>query len=218
MPCQTLTVVSDAPMSRVEANGFYQTPNSMTIKAIRAKLTAADWALWTYLQMIDPFGDRMIELPTIPEIAANIEISERQVKRSLKKLEDLELYYWEPVVIRGQNLAGKQAKQLCQKKKVSKSKPQENKLSRQIKMTDLSNTGQNCPKNDEIVQKMTDLSKTGQNCPNQAPEPLSDKDSTSPQILQTYSDFIKTLSEEERASFLEFCKERTKNLSQEVND
>lgn len=212
MANQTLTVVSDTPMSGIEANGFYQTPNSMTIKAIRAKLTASDWALWAYLQMIDPFGDRMIELPTVSEIAANIEVSERQVKRSLKKLEDLELYYWEPVVIRGQNLAGKQAKQLCQKKKASKSNSQENKSSRQRKMTELSNTGQNCPKPDEIVQKMTDLSKTGQNCPNQAPEPLSDKDSSSPQILQTYSDFIQTLSEGEKENFLEFGKKKANQL------
>ena len=52
MANQTLTVVSDTPMSGIEANGFYQTPNSMTIKAIRAKLTASDWALWAYLVFV----------------------------------------------------------------------------------------------------------------------------------------------------------------------
>ena len=37
-------------------------------------------------------------------------------------------------------------------------------------------------------------------------------------INKTYLDFKKTLSETERASFLDFCKEKAKNLSQEVND
>lgn len=49
-PQTTLTIVPDSLMRSVEPDGFYQTPNSMTIKAIRAKLTAADWALWSYLQ------------------------------------------------------------------------------------------------------------------------------------------------------------------------
>ena len=70
MPCQKqLTVVPHSPMFSVEPDGFYQTPNSMAIKAIRAKLTAADWSLWAYLQMIEPFGDRIVELPKISEIA-----------------------------------------------------------------------------------------------------------------------------------------------------
>ncbi len=42
--------------------------------------------------------------------------------------------------------------------------------------------------------------------------------SSSPKTYKTYSDFIKTLSEEERASFLNFCKKATLNLSQPVND
>jgi hypothetical protein len=50
---------------------------------------------------------------------------------------------------------------------------------------------------------------------NRSSEPLPNK---APSIPQTYTDFIQTLSEEERANFLEFCEEKTKNLSQEVND
>jgi len=237
-----LTVVPDYPMLGIELDGFYQTPNSMAIKAIRAKLTAADWSLWAYLQMIEPFGDRMVELPKIPEIAEAIGVSERQVKRSLAKLEDLELYRWEPVVIRGQNLAGKQAKELGRKKKANQSEsrtkhsvkrkmtdlsevgqdcPESDsaiKLSHERKMTDLSEVGQDCPNQDRFVQTRTDLSKSGQICPNRELEPLLDNSSSSPQIDQTYTHFIQTLSEEERANFLNFCEQLTKNLSQPVND
>ncbi|BAY95347.1 MULTISPECIES: AsnC family protein [unclassified Tolypothrix] len=242
-----LTVVPDYPMLGIELDGFYQTPNTMAIKAIRGKLTAADWSLWAYLQMIEPFGDRMVELPRIPEIAEAIGVSERQVKRSLAKLEDLELYRWEPVVIRGQNLAGKQAKELRQKKKAnqseskpkfsgerkmtelsgvgqncpeqdspeSKSKP---KFSGERKMTELSGVGQDCPELDNLVQTKTELSGVGQDCPNRELEPLYSNGYSSPQISQTYTEFIQTLSEEERANFLNFCEEKTKNLSQPVND
>ena len=139
------SAISDSTLPSVEPNGFYQTPNSMAIKAIRSKLTASDWALWSYLQMVDPFGDKMIELPTIPEIAEVIGVSSRQIKRSLSHLEELSLYVWEPVLVRGQNLAGKKAKELCQQKRISKS-------SERKKMTDLSSPGQFCPNDDRIVQ------------------------------------------------------------------
>jgi hypothetical protein len=194
--------VSDGIHKSVETNGFYQTPNSMAIKAIRGKLTAADWALWSYLQMIDPFGDKMIELPKIPEIAEAIGISSRQIKRSLSRLEELELYIWEPILVRGQNLAGKKAKELCQQKRINKS-------SEKSKMTDLSDSGQSCPNDDRIVQTVTDLSKNGQNCPNREPEPLPSNGFKFP---QTYSDFIQTLSEGERENFWEFSKKKTASL------
>ena len=196
------TVISSVTLASVEPKGFYQTPNSMAIKAINSKLTAADWALWSYLQMIDPFGDKMIELPKIPEIAEVIGVSFRQIKRSLSRLEELELYFWEPVLVRGQNLAGKKAKELCQQKKTSK-------FSGKNKMTDLSNSGQFCPNDDRIVQLRTNLSDFGQNCPNREPEPLPDKGLISP---QTYSDFIQTLSEGERENFWQFSKKKTASL------
>ena len=203
MTLQTkLSAISDSTLPSVEPNGFYQTPNLMAIRAIRSKLTAADWALWSYLQMVDPFGDKMIELPTIPEIAEVIGVSSRQIKRSLSHLEELSLYVWEPVLVRGQNLAGKKAKELCQQKRISKS-------SERKKMTDLSSPGQFCPNDDRIVQLRTNLSSFGQNCPNREPEPLSDKGLFSP---QTYSDFIQTLSEGERENFWDFSKKKANQL------
>jgi hypothetical protein len=50
------------------------------------------------------------------------------------------------------------------------------------------------------------------------PETQVEQESQDSKINKTYSDFIKTLSEEERANFLNFCEEKTKNFSQPVND
>ncbi|NJO64763.1 MAG: hypothetical protein HC836_43505, partial [Richelia sp. RM2_1_2] len=176
------TVISGVTLASVEPKGFYQTPNSMAIKAINSKLTAADWALWSYLQMVDPFGDKIIELPKIPEIAEVIGVSSRQIKRSLCRLEELKLYVWEPILVRGQNLAGKKAKEICQQKKTSKFSEK---------------------------KQMTDLSNSGQFCPNREPEPLPGKGLFSP---QTYSDLIQTLSEDERENFLQFGLKKTASL------
>ena len=51
-----------------------------------------------------------------------------------------------------------------------------------------------------------------------SPETPVQSQSSPPKTYKTYSDFIKTLSETERANFLNFCEELTKNLSQPVND
>lgn len=53
---------------------------------------------------------------------------------------------------------------------------------------------------------------------NRGLKPLSSKASDSPQIIQTYSDFIKTLSESERDDFFDFVKEATRNLTKPIND
>ncbi len=86
-----LSIVPDSPMLDVEPSLYYQVPNWAAIKAIRAKLTSADWCVWSYLQMLDPYGDRLKETPNPEQIAATVGLSERQVKRSMHKLEEMAL-------------------------------------------------------------------------------------------------------------------------------
>jgi hypothetical protein len=52
----------------------------------------------------------------------------------------------------------------------------------------------------------------------QRSKPSNSNDSSTPQTIQTYSDFIQTLSDHERGNFLNYCQEKTKNLRQEIND
>ncbi len=107
-----LQVAPDAPMSGVKLDGFYQTPTWMAVRAIRAKLTAADLYLWMYLQLLDPEGEVLVDIPNPKELAEAIGVSERQVKWSIAKLEKEGLYHYQVDPWKGQNLGGKAAKNL----------------------------------------------------------------------------------------------------------
>ncbi|WP_066425123.1 hypothetical protein [Anabaena sp. 4-3] len=201
MPRQTkLSLVPGASMPGVEPSGFYQTPNHMAMKAIRAKLTSADWCVWSYLQMIDPFGDRFVDIPNPREIAEIVGLSEKSVKRSIHKLEELGFYDTQIITIKGKNLAGKAIRD---DKKLDKVVP---------KRTKLSTKRQSCPKTDKVVHKKTKLSQNGQSCPNESLKPLPDKASEFPHTIHTYSDFINTLSDSEREDFLKFGEQKALQL------
>ncbi len=89
MPRQTDLPTYEELMSGVEPEGFHQTPNFMTIKAIHARLTGADWALWGYLLVINPKNDVHFEITFISKLAWAIGTSERQVNRLLRRLKDI---------------------------------------------------------------------------------------------------------------------------------
>lgn len=150
MPKQTLSLIPDAPIEGIDSSKFFQTPNCMAMKAIRSKLTGADWAVWTFLQMLDPHGDRLKDIPNPQEIGELVDLSAKQVKRSLAKLEEMGFYETEIVTLRGRNLAGKAVKEmrttLTNTDKVVEIE------------TKLSSQGQSCSKKDRAVQKKTKLS------------------------------------------------------------
>jgi len=201
MPRQTkLSLVPDASMSGVELSGFYQTPNHMAVKAIQAKLTSADWCVWSYLQMLDPFGDRFVDIPNPQQIAEIVGLSEKSVKRSIHKLEELGFYDTQIIAMKGKNLAGKAVRA---DKKPDKVVPEKTKLSK---------PGQSCPEKDKVVPEKTKLSQKRQSCPNEAPEPAPSKASEVPHTIQTYKTYTDSLSESERESFLEFGKKKASEL------
>ncbi len=176
-----LSIVPD-PIPGVDSSLYYQVPNWAAKKAIAAKLTGADWCVWSYLQMLDPFGDRLVSCPTPEEIAKETSFSEKQVKRSLHKLEEMGFWEFKVTSWKGRNLAT--TRKAYRKDKTVQSK------------TNLSDAGQDCPTLDKSVQTKTDLSAKRQICLRRELEPLPDKGS---KIVQTYSDlsseFDKTQSD-----------------------
>jgi hypothetical protein len=70
-----------------------------------------------YLQMLDPEGDRLADIPNPKEIAEAIGVSERQVKWSIAKLEKEGLYHYQVDPWKGQNLSGLEAKKLSEQQR-----------------------------------------------------------------------------------------------------
>jgi hypothetical protein len=171
---------------------FYPLTPEMSQKLRKSKLTKHEMALWLYLIEKDPFGDRYWQLPSTLEITAELEMSKASYFRARAKLQELELFDFQEQRVDCRNLTG-----------VSKMRLESQKCDSESQKCD--SESQKC---DSESQK----------CDKQRSKPAPDKGSTSPHTIQTYSDFIKTLSEEERENFLDFCREKTKNLSQEVND
>ncbi|WP_156090713.1 hypothetical protein, partial [Planktothrix paucivesiculata] len=133
--------------------------------------------------MLDPYGDRLKETPNPEQIAATVGLSERQVRRSMHKLEEMELWEFKIVDMKSRNLATVKSGQSC---------PQQDKVVRN--KTKLSESGQSCPSQDKVVRNKTKLSDS-------TPETLTQSGSDFPHTLKTYKDFFNTLSEPERERF-----------------
>jgi len=170
---------------------FYPLTPELAHKLREAKLTAAEWRFWAYLVEIDPYGDRYHDLNPLT-IQKECGISKPTYYRAKAKFQELQIFDFQEEKVSFRNLTGVSKMRLGSQKRDSKSQKRDSKSQ----------------KRDSKSQKRE----------KPASKPASDKDSSSPKIFKTYSDFIRSLSEEERANFLEFCQEKTKNLSQEVND
>jgi DNA-binding MarR family transcriptional regulator len=70
-----------------------------------AKLTAAEWQVWTYLVTLDPFGDRYQELDLMT-ILTDCDISKPTLYRAIARLQELELIDTQPVKFAFRNLVG----------------------------------------------------------------------------------------------------------------
>jgi hypothetical protein len=178
---------------------FYPLTPEMSQKLRKSKLTKHEMALWLYLIEKDPFGDRYWQLPSTLEITAELEMSKASYFRAKARLQELELFDFQEQRVDCRNLTG-----------VSKMRLETQNLDSEQQKCD--SQSQKC---DSQSQKCDSQSQKRES---QRSKPASDKGSKTPQTIQTYSDFIQTLSEEERANFLNFCEEKTKNLSQPVND
>ncbi|WP_337884482.1 hypothetical protein [Fischerella thermalis] len=206
--------------------GYFMISKRDAAIAIANKLTGNQCRLWLYLMMIDPFADytpggeiKYHDLPSIADIAVAIGSSSETIEKDLRKLRTLRLYDYRTVTVQGHNLTSARAKaeaeRLSKEKSKISSKPSNNKTSAYLSSQEdyLNPDGDYLNSNEAYLSSNRDYSSS-----QQSPETLSSKHLSVPHTIQTYTDFIQTLSEEERASFLNFCKEKTKNLSQQIND
>ena len=203
------------PQTRIQGK-FYPLTGDVTTKLRQAKLTAAEWRIWSYLVEIDPWGDRYRDIDSL-DVMSKCDCSRATFYRAIAKFQKLGIFDIQDKGFSIRNLTGASQIKLSQAEEGNtKSKPANLKTEKSVSKMRLDS--QNCEsdlKNEKSVSKMR---LDSQICENQPPKFLPDKDLKLPQTLQTYSDFKKTLSESEREKFFNFVKEKTKNLEKPIND
>lgn len=141
---------------------FYPLTAKVAKRLREAKLTAAEWRIWSYLVELDPWGNRYQDLATLT-VMSECEVSKATFYRAVGKLQELGLFDF-------------QDKGWSFKNETGVSKMRQKKSGSSLK-------------NETGVSKMRIDS---QECENQPPEPLPQADSKTSQNIQTYSDLNQT--------------------------
>ena len=175
---------------------FYPLTSEVTSKLRKGKLTAAEWRIWSYLVEIDPWGDRYQDIDSL-DVMSKCDCSRATFYRAIAKFQKLGIFDIQDKGFSIRNLTGASLLKSSQTAEQNTQSSQAN------------------PKTTKAVSKMR---LDSQNCENKPPGSPPNKNLDSPQTLQTYTDFKKTLSESERENFLEFVRKRAKNLEKPIND
>lgn len=212
---------------------FYPLSTAMNRKLRSSKLTSAELRIWLYLVEIDPWGDRYQELDPLT-IMTECEVSKATLYRAIAKFQELSLFDFQTRGMTIKNECG-----INQIKKVSKElatarvaekvvattvcelepiAPLASGIEVENSVSDLSVPSQICT---GILKNETEISETiapSQIRENRPPEPAPVKASSFPQTIQTYSNFKKTLSEEEREGFLNFVRKEIECFPTPIKD
>ncbi len=206
-----------------EMEGYFMIANKDAAIAIINKLTGSQLRLWLYLMMVDSFADLTTDgekvyhsIPSPQEIAIKIGVSPETVEKDMRKLKKLGLYEYRITAWQGHNLSAAKARgesERLKKKKAETKSPQGGGLNKPPER--LNKPPERLNKPPERLNKPPERL----NKPPENPEPLEKSSSSdSPQTIQTYSDFKRSLSESARENFFSYVKEQTKNLAKPIND
>lgn len=149
--------------------------------AIARQLTRSQFAVWTYLWEIDPFGNRLCDIPNPETIAKALGIHERTITRATERLEELNLFTFKINSWQAKNLFGTKAQKAENliTKKISIEQPDDLACCDKTiqDLTTRSKFGSNDPNLDQTIQKMTTRSQIGSDCQNRGSEIASEADS-----------------------------------------
>ncbi|PSF33895.1 hypothetical protein C7H19_19420 [Aphanothece hegewaldii CCALA 016] len=200
---------------------FYPLTPEIGRKLRKAKLTAAEWRIWSYLVELDPWGDHYIDVRTFT-IMSECDVSKATVYRAIAKFQELELFDFQDKGFSIKNQQGisklTQSAPSDERNTTSPKKLRKGYRKNETEISKMRLDSQIC---ETSLKNETEISKMrldSQICENQTPEPLPEMVSSSPQTIQTYSDFKKTLSEDERERFFDFVKQQIKNFRDPIKD
>ena len=77
------------PQTKIQGK-FYPLTNEVTAILRQAKLTAAEWRIWSYLVEIDPWGDRYQDLDSL-KVMSECDCSRATFYRAIAKLQEIDV-------------------------------------------------------------------------------------------------------------------------------
>jgi len=84
---------------------FYPLVASTAQKLRNAKLTSSEWAIWSYLVEVDPWGNRYHEVETL-EVMEKCKVSKATYYRAIAKFQDNEIFDFQDKGFNVRNLQG----------------------------------------------------------------------------------------------------------------
>lgn len=187
---------------------------------LHLRLTAKDWEecckmlnyaemkVFIWIRASDPYGNRELKF-SCSKLGEKLGLHKSSVSRALKTLDSKQLIEIDFEDVRvTQKVSNRRLTLLCKEENESEQEQEEeieNVAPMQRRL---------CGRNTGCVDATSDapMQQQVRQCNDQHPKPLPSNGSRTPQTIQTYSDFIKTLSEEAREIFLEFGKKKAANL------
>jgi hypothetical protein len=202
-----------------EMEGYFMISNQDAAVAIVNKLSGTQLRLWLYLMMVDSFADTTPdgekvyhEIPSPTEIALKIGANAETVEKDMRVLRKHGLYDYRVTGWGGHNHSAANARRESDRLKQRHKSPQ----TQQGQSERLNNPPErlnNPPSGLNNPSKRLNNLPSGLNNPQKKPKATPDKSSSSPQTIQTYSDFIQTLSDSERENFEKFVRDEWKKLT-----
>ncbi len=182
---------------------FYPLQKAELIALRKTKLINNSAFVHLALRYENPFCDRLITV--IPkEFALRWQMPESSIYEAIAKLKDSHA-----INIRSGRVTIEWANSQQDK---SNDSQQEDNSENPESFWDSRNDSENPEKILESQKKLRNPRKNSGSPENRRSKPASDKDSSALQTIQTYSNFIKTLSEGERENFLDFGKKKAAQL------
>ncbi|WP_016948766.1 hypothetical protein [Anabaena sp. PCC 7108] len=172
---------------------FYPVTPEVAKVLRQAKLTAAEWRIWSYLIEIEPWGDAYEDIDTLG-VMTECKVSKATYYRAIAKFQELELFDFQDKGFSIRNLKGVSS------------------LKNETTVSEMRQDSQKCESSLKNETTVSEMRQDSQKCEKQRPKPSQSKDSNSPKTIQTLSDYTDSLSDSERESFLKFGLEKAKRL------
>jgi len=181
-----------------ETDEFYRLTPDVGVKAVDANLSGTAYRLWIYLCSLYRFGGRLEDMPTQGELAARLGVSRQAILRAAADLEEAGLWRFKVDRWKGENLTGHGSEPEVSKK--------DNRGNKNV-----------TPGNKNVTPGNADVTPGNKNVTpgNADVTPDIYNDRARAETYLDYSDFIDSLSEDERESFEKFVRVEWKKLKGE---